>query len=88
MCLSLPGVFLSRVRPPQRLLVLTCLTYPPVPSQLRSQGSHFVHPLVADPGSFFVRPGLLTVSTTGTGQRCGWPKDHDQGVRGTEVPDQ
>ena len=26
--------------------------------QLRSQGSHFVHPLVADPGSFLVRPAF------------------------------
>lgn len=26
--------------------------------QLRSQGSHFIHPLVADPGSFLVRPAF------------------------------
>lgn len=40
---------------------------PPYP-QLRSQGSHFVHPLVTDPGSFAM-PGHLTISATGTGQR-------------------
>lgn len=75
LCLSLPSVPFSNVCPLKGLPVLICPIYPLVSlliPQLRSQGSHFVHPLIADPGSF-VMPGLLTGSASGTGQRvaCG-----------------
>lgn len=70
-CLSLPYFPPSNVCPLKYLSVLFCPTYPPVflpAPQLRSQGSHFLHPLVADPGRFLM-PGLLPGSATGTGQR-------------------
>lgn len=84
-CLSLPSVFLFHVCLSKCLLVLTYLVHPPVPlliPQLHSQGSHFIHPFVADPG-IFVMPGLLTVSTTGTGQReAGGPRIQIKGSKG------
>lgn len=83
-CLSLPCIFFPRVCLPKHLLVLSYLIHPPLRlPQLRSQGSHFVHPLVADPGSFSIeKASLWTVSTTGTGQRdAGGPRTLI-GVRG------
>lgn len=84
-CLPLPGVFLSYVCLPKRLLLLPVLPNPQSPSpspQFCSQGSHFVHPLVSDPGNF-VMPGLSDRQHhRHRAERCRWPEDHKQGVRG------
>lgn len=84
-CLSLPHVPFSDVCPLKCLSALICPVFPPVSlsvPQLRSQGSHFVHPPVAGPGSF-VMPGLLTGSATGTGQRdASGPRTQAKGSEG------
>lgn len=83
--LSLPHVPLSNVCPLRCLPVLICPVYLPVflpAPQLRSQGSHFVRPLVADPGSFLM-PGLLPGSATGKGQRdASVPRTEAKGSEG------
>lgn len=82
-CLSLPRVSFCNVCPLKYLSFLICPVFPsvslPVP-QLRSQGSHFVHPLVAGPGSFAMPSHWQR--HWHRAEKSKWPKDQSQGVRG------